>query len=303
MANIWDPEQVVSEKLAKELVERQFPDLSPVTVTTLGEGYDNTVYLVNDCYVFRFPRRQIAVDLLNTEKGLLPKLAGTLPLQIAEPIYFGEPVEKVYPWPFMGYKLVRGNLPGVLTEEKRVESAVVLAKFLRALHDFPVDQAKALGVPPDMLGRLDIGKRKAALLERVDQMEALNLYGNVHNLRRYVGETGPVALSEQQCLVHGDMHIRNLIVDRHHVVTGVIDWGDVHIGDPAVDLSIIYSFLPKRGRDLFFEHYGRVDDSTKALAKWKAAFTTVSLIMYGHDMGNQEIVEACKQSLDLILED
>ncbi|MCO7175451.1 hypothetical protein ACFP7A_06465 [Sporolactobacillus kofuensis] len=78
--------------------------------------------------------------------------------------------------------------------------------------------------------------------------------------------------------------------------------GDAHIGDPAVDLSIVYSFLPRIGRELFYSQYGEADASTRVRARWKAIFTTVSLLMYGHDLKNQEIVDGGKQSLDLILE-
>lgn len=301
MANIWDPERVVSEKLARQLIEQQFPELAPATIYPLGEGYDNTVYLVNERYVFRFPRRQIAVGLLRAEGKLLPKLADRLPLQTSKPRFFGVPSE-LYPWPFLGYELVRGQLPVALTQEERTLSVVDLAHFLRALHDFPVEEAAALGVPNDVLGRLDIGKRKMALLERVDQMGALNLYSSVCKLREYVEKTGPIPLSEKRCLVHGDLHIRNLVIDQHHIVSGVIDWGDVHIGDPAVDLSLVYSFLPGSAHAKFFSIYGEMSDLTKALAKWKAAFTTVSLFLYGYDQQNRDIVEGCKQSLDLILD-
>lgn len=303
MANIWDPERVVPKEAARELIEQQFPELAPVAVSALGKGYDNTVYLVNEQYVFRFPRRQIAVDLLRAEGRLLPKLAGTLPLQISKPIFFGVPADAVYPWPFLGYELVRGHLPVTLTHEERARSVTNLARFLHVLHDFPVNQAASLGVPHDLLSRLDIGKRKTALLERVDQMDAQKLYPSVSELRRYVERTEPIALSEKHCLVHGDLHIRNLVIDQRRRVTGVIDWGDVHIGDPAVDLSIVYSFLPRSARTQFFSIYGEVSAATRALARWKAAFTTVSLLLYGHDQQNQEIVEGCKQSLDLILDE
>ncbi|MCQ2011075.1 phosphotransferase [Sporolactobacillus sp. STSJ-5] len=302
MGNIWDPEQVVSEKLARTLIERQFPELAPAKVSALGEGYDNTVYLVNERYVFRFPRRQIAVGLLRAESGILPKLADHLPLQISKPLFFGNP-DAEFSWPFLGYEKVRGYLPVILTHEERARSAADLAQFLRALHHFPAEQAAALGVPDDELGRLDIGKRKMALLQRVDQLAMQNLYHRVGKLRQYVEKTDPIPLAEQRCLVHGDLHIRNLISNQLGRVTGVIDWGDVHIGDPAVDLSIVYSFLPYGARSQFFAVYGEVSDATKALARWKAAFTTVSLFMYGYDRQNADIVEGCRQSLDLILED
>nr|WP_231516940.1 phosphotransferase [Sporolactobacillus terrae] len=104
-------------------------------------------------------------------------------------------------------------------------------------------------------------------------------------------------------MVHGDLHSRNIVIDAQHRVSGVIDWGDVHIGDPAIDLSLVYSFLPSCARAEFFSVYGDVSERTKALARWKAAFTTVALFVYGLDQQNEEIIAGCRESLDLILED
>ena len=36
--------------------------------------------------------------------------------------------------------------------------------------------------------------------------------------------------------VHGDLYSRHLLVDDAGRPCGVIDWGDCHVGDPAVDL-------------------------------------------------------------------
>ena len=72
----WSPERVVSVELARELIEAQFPQLSPARVAALGEGWDNSVFSVNGEWVFRFPRRQIAVPLIERELRVLPALAG-----------------------------------------------------------------------------------------------------------------------------------------------------------------------------------------------------------------------------------
>src|SRR5581483_10291103 len=81
----WMAEQVVSLELARALVERQFPQLKPAVVEPLGIGWDNTAYRIKGDYVFRFPRRQIAVDLIVAESRLLPWVAPQLPVSIPVP--------------------------------------------------------------------------------------------------------------------------------------------------------------------------------------------------------------------------
>src|SRR5262245_20040456 len=67
MQPIWRAEIAVQPALAKQLIEAQFPALRPVFARLVGEGWDNTAYLVNEAFIFRFPRRLVAVPLIKTE--------------------------------------------------------------------------------------------------------------------------------------------------------------------------------------------------------------------------------------------
>ncbi|MDN4524605.1 phosphotransferase [Fictibacillus fluitans] len=300
MGNVWDAEYVVTPSLAELLIEAQFPQLTPVCVTELGKGFDNTVYSVNEQYVFRFPRRSIAVPLLKTENALLPQLARVLPIPIATPCFFGRPEPGLFPWLFTGYHLLPGRLPGNLPYEQRIRSAAALAIFLRELHSFPVEEALKMGVPFDDLDRLDVNLRKPRLLEFLEKIKAIGLYNEVDKLIQMVLHTSPHHTGAQTFLVHGDLHIRNMILNEDGIISGIIDWGDVHAGHPAVDLSIIYSFLPPEGRERFYYIYGEVTPETKELARFKALYTTAILLLYAHDTGDLHLQKAAAQSMDLL---
>src|SRR5206468_2158288 len=104
---VWKPDWVVTSELAKALVETSFPALAPVVVREFGIGWDNTVVLVNNSFVFRFPRRRIAVPLMETEVRLLPWLSKRVPLPIPNPCFVGVPTSD-YPCVFAGYPLISG---------------------------------------------------------------------------------------------------------------------------------------------------------------------------------------------------
>ncbi|MDQ0218615.1 hypothetical protein ELQ35_04435 [Peribacillus cavernae] len=72
-----------------------------------------------------------------------------------------------------------------------------------------------------------------------------------------------------------------------------------HIGHPAIDLSLIYSFLPVKGRGIFFEHYGNVDDETKSIALFKSIYSSIVLLVYGIDKQDAALVDAARASLRL----
>lgn len=300
MGNVWDPEVTVSPILAVKLIENQFPMLAPVNLSELGKGFDNTVYTVNEHYVFRFPRRSIAAPLLLTENAILPALAKTLPIAIPVPCFFGSPVRGHYPWNFTGFRLVHGLPPGKLSTADRMKSAPLLARFLRVLHAFPLEKARELHVPNDELGRLNLTIRKPRLLSSLQKIKNLALYPQVDKLLSFIDQPRSIAIPKKEVLVHGDLHLRNMTVNADQVVNGIIDWGDVHIGHPAIDLSIAYSFLPPEGRTLFFKEYGGVDSPTKEMARFKAIFTASVLLLYSYDLQDEELKKAAVQSLDLL---
>ena len=66
-ANPWNADIVVTPELVARRIGRQFPELLPVMVEPLGEGWDNVAYVVNGNFVFRFPRRGIAIPFLENE--------------------------------------------------------------------------------------------------------------------------------------------------------------------------------------------------------------------------------------------
>src|SRR5690348_16617003 len=157
MKHTWDAEQITEPEEALRLIQEQFPEIHAQSISLLGAGWDNTAYLINKEYIFRFPRRQIAVPLLESEGSILPRLAEKLPVPIPIPRWKGSPARN-YPWPFLGYR----KLPGMtacaanLSDPERTSLAVPLARFLSALHSLPLDLAKECHLPTDTLGRLNM---------------------------------------------------------------------------------------------------------------------------------------------------
>ncbi|MGG4489430.1 phosphotransferase [Metabacillus idriensis] len=300
MVNPWSPERSVSESLAVKLITNDFPQLHPVRARLLGKGFDNTVFEVNGRYVFRFPRRQIAVDLLQTEKRLLPILPD-MGIAIPVPVFSSSPGLD-YQWPYLGYSFLQGKTPAYLTEKQRTDMAIPLARFLKTLHAFPVDQALGAGVKNDTLGRLDMDKRIPMIRETAEKLCMLRPESpHVIQLKSYADQLEPIEHESAKCLVHGDLHIRNILVAENGSLSGIIDWGDTHIGDPAVDLSAVYSLLPPEARLLFFEEYGRINETAAALARFKAVYTLAVLLIYGIDLKDWILVKSAEEAIEIAL--
>jgi hypothetical protein len=137
-------------------------------------------------------------------------------------------------------------------------------------------------LPGDPLGRANMRLRVPRTVERLAELEQQGLWrvpASVHDaLDAARGLPAPVP----SALVHGDLHIRHLLVDENCGPTGVIDWADICRGDPAIDLPLFWSLLPAGGRTEFLDAYGTVTDAQLLRARVLAVFLSATLAVYAH---------------------
>jgi aminoglycoside phosphotransferase (APT) family kinase protein len=284
--NEWDAEHVASEARARALLRAARPDLAGEPLVKLGEGFDNTCYLVGDL-VLRFPRRTVALELLETERRVLAHVAPRVPLAVPAPVIEGEPGEG-FPWPWLGVRHVPGETAcrADPSDEERLAAADALAAFLKAL--WPLDA----GAPPDTWSRADVKKRAPRALENLAKLGAEDLAP--------VLDVEPWEPRVVTC--HGDLYARHLVFDDGEL-TGVIDWGDCHAGDRVKDLAVAFLFFPAEARARFRAALGDVDDREWAAARAIALFHATVEVLYGRDRGDDAMIEIGARALEWIRED
>ena len=294
----WTEERSVPAELARELIGQQFPELAQARVEPFGAGWDNTAYRVGGEWVFRFPRRRIAVELIETECRVLPLLGPHLPLAVPLPERVGRPSER-YPWPFAGYRMLPGETAcrARLDAGQRAAAAEPLGRFLAALHGAPADELRTAGAPADTLGRLDLAKRIPQVEERLDELAGAGAIESPGPWRWIVDEAPADWTPGDATPVHGDFYGRHLLVDARRQPCGVIDWGDVHLGDPAVDLSIAHGFLPPAARAAFRAAYGPIDEPTWRMARFRALHSAVVISVYGHAVADEALAREGRAAL------
>lgn len=232
-----------------------FPNLSVDTLEYLSEGKDSVACLVNHRLVFRFPKQDRAEQKLLMETRLLPELAPTLPLAIPHFTYTVLTPLTSYPRAFAGYDLLDGTPLHAYTPQ--IWDATwwqpFIGEFVTALHRFPVRRAMQLGVPTyttqtwrayyqsfysavrDMVYPLIMPRQRAAISRCFDAFL-----------------DDPQHFAFTPVLVHGDLHARHFLLDiATRRVTGIIDFGECKVGDPAIDV-----------RDAWLPYYGGVVDHT-----------------------------------------
>jgi aminoglycoside phosphotransferase (APT) family kinase protein len=103
-------------------------------------------------------------------------------------------------------------------------------------------------------------------------------------------------------VLHGDLHVRHVCVEDGHL-SGVIDWGDVCVGDPSFDLQLAWSLLPPRGRVAFVDAYGSIDPERLLRARATALYFGAMLATYAHSVDDDALRRECVAGLDRTLVD
>lgn len=295
----WHPDILVTEALVKQCIQEQFADLTPIAeIECIGEGWDNKVYLINQKIIFRFPHREVATQLIIRENKVLSALQANISLDIPNPIYSGEPSE-IYPYTFQGYKILAGDSGcyANLSVEQREQSIAPLAEFLYQLHQFQEPQALAMGAKYQVFDRTNLDMVLDTLDDHANKLVTRGIVTiDQEILQQEISIAKSIVLPDNKVLVHGDMHCRHLMFQEGKL-TGVIDWGDVGINSPAVDLAVIFSFYPASAHAEFLKIYGEVDPQTWAYARFLGLYSAINLLLYGFDVGDELLVAETKGSI------
>jgi len=300
----WDAEVVVDEALVRVLLAEQFPELDASSARPLAEGWDNAVWVVEETWAFRFPRRAIAIPGVEREIAILPKLAPLLSVPIPEPRLPGVPSER-FPWPFFGAPLLHGSEPcdAGLEDEEREELGGELGRLLAVLHS-----PRTLGVadpdgalPDDPIRRADTPFRVTRTRERIAELPP-GLWTPTPRVYEILAEGERLAPSRVRALTHGDLHLRHLLV-HGGTLRGVVDWGDMCRSDPAIDLMLFWLLLPPVGRERFVDAYGPIDAEASLRARVLALFLGLTLAVYARAVGHTALERECLAGLERTLVD
>jgi aminoglycoside 2''-phosphotransferase len=233
-------------------VRRADPRLEVGRVRRLGSGWGSWTFVSDSGQVFRFPRSaQAAAELSRTGK-LLDRIAGDLSLPVPRYVAVGE-------WnglPFVRYPLIEGQPLvdlGPLDNGTGNRIAEQLGTFVRSLHRVSVPRVRALFDDPSWAGACRLA------VEAIDEhLSPLLAERDRERLARLTGDLEQVIAPEvPEVLLHGDLSLLNILVDPTTLqVTGVIDFEEAGIGDPAWDLRLLGAAWPSRLFDALLEAYG-----------------------------------------------
>ncbi|MFD3484551.1 phosphotransferase family protein [Streptomyces sp. NPDC058665] len=253
-----------------DIVAAHLPGYRADSVVLLGEGEDNIAYEVNGELIVRFSKEPDPVRRaarVGSEVRLLAAVAGVSPLPVPEPSFTAAEDGCLAYFKLPGRPLIDLPLP-----QRAAHDAVIgvrIGELLSALHEVPVG-------PMERLVGVDDEPAEAWLDEAADTYAVIA--ANVPTAHRpaveaFLGEPPPAG-GHSLAFSHNDLGIEHVLVDADAptwTFTGVIDWSDAAICDPARDFGLLYRDLGATALHSALRSY-RTDAHAAEAIRARAAF-------------------------------
>ena len=280
--------------LMRRLLAGQFPQWADLAIELVASyGTDHDIYRVGDDLAARLPRIGWATKQAAKEREWLPKLAPHVPLALPVQLAMGHPAEG-YPFDWSVYEWLPGeNANGTLDDLD--QAAVDLAAFVTALrrvdtmgaHSRPIG---ARGGPLEQ-GDAQVRRSIAELADRIDGDAAT---------RSWDESLAAPAWYSEEVWVHGDLLPGNLLVVEGRL-SAIIDWGGLHVGDPACDLQPAWNVFAGESRKRFRDAL-QVDDASWLRGRGWALYQAVSALSY-YWHSNPGMIRQASHALEQVLAD
>ena len=266
-----DGEVDVPEELVRSLLAGQFPSLADLPLRLVEPwGTDNAIWRLGDDLVLRLPRVAWAAEQVHWEAEFLPRLDGTLPVATPVPVALGVPAAG-YPFAWAVHRWLAGRAASREGMADLACFALDLAAAVRGLQALPVtaprrarNRARPLAAYHD-----DALQAIAGAAQLVDAAAARRVWEEALAAPAYAGPA---------CWVHGDLEGNCLL--HAGALSGIVDWGSACIGDPAVDVQVVWSPLfTEESRGVFLEALG-VDAATLARSRGAAVEQACAALPY-----------------------
>lgn len=261
----------VDEALVRRLLAQQMPNFANQPLSMVEPwGTDNAIWRLGPDLVVRLPRIHWAAGQIEREALWLPRLATHLPVAVPEPVAIGEPADG-YPYRWAVHRWIPGEGAALDRVDDAVTFALDLAAVVGSLQAVPTDGAPTARNRARPLHDYDESTRRAieGASHLIDAAAALAVWEQ--------------ALAAPPCdrppiWVQGDLEGNCLV--RNGRLCGVVDWGSACVGDPAVDVQVIWSPLFTVASRRAFLDALSVDDATLARSRGAAINQACAALPY-----------------------
>lgn len=264
-----------------KVLHDEVPGLTVTSMTFISEGWSNLVVDINDEWIFRFPRDEEFLPILERERLLLDRLRNHISLSIPYYEFMGSNTA------FVGYRKIPGealhtNTYLRLSENARQGIADTLALFLTQMHQaISLNEARSIGYEEY---KIPIESIESSF---IDELPSGNLKRMVSEALTYFKEH---PYKEPFVLLHNDFNGDNIAFDLNtEKVTGVFDFSDAAIGHYSMEIGKLFRVHSDLARRTLkaYAHLNQISNSIIPSAV-NYILGRCWVILYSREIGNVE---------------
>jgi aminoglycoside phosphotransferase (APT) family kinase protein len=271
----------------RSVVVAHMPHYHVDSVVPVGEGLDHLAYEVNGELIVRLSKELDAARLYH-EARLLAAVADVSPLPVPEPVF------TVAEQGWMAYFKLPGlpllDVPRQQRSARGTSIAATLGELLTALHAVPIDR---------MTDLVETDDHPLAEWRREAAQTYATVAGQVPAVRRLPVEAfldaPPPDDGYTPRFSHNDLGIEHVLIDPvAWTVTGIIDWSDAAIVDPAYDFGLLYRDLGPAAARAAIRSYRTDANDVTALSERAVFYARCSVfedLAYGVETGRDKYVD------------
>lgn len=275
-----------------ETLHRFYPDFEISSTRIVESGQYNDVIVINEEWVFRFPKYAESIQTLEVENTILEAIQEHVTLTIPNPVMHSQRTFAVGEV-FSGYRMIDGTplyrdvYNGIPGETFKDSIAAQLAGFLNELHAVPRRLLPGDIPEGDSLVEwqcMDMDIRKLLFpYMRPDARQQIAAH-----FEAYLEQ--PSLHDFDACLRHGDFGPTNILYDPSQGrVKGIIDFSSAAWGDPAADIASVSTY----GEDFYgrFKHNYTVTEAMEARVRFYRGTFALQDALHGIKNNDKEAFE------------
>ncbi|EKQ3418748.1 TPA: phosphotransferase [Escherichia coli] len=253
----------------------------PLTVNELGLDYRIVIATVDD------GRRWVLAMLKNRLPFAVPDWRVANAELVAYPMLEDSTAMVIQPG---------SSTPDWVVPQDSEVFAESFATALATLHAVPISAAVDAG----MLIRTPTQARQKVAddVDRVRREFVVN-DKRLHRWQRWLDDDS--SWPDFSVVVHGDLYVGHVLIDNTERVSGMIDWSEARVDDPAIDMAAHLMVFGEEGLAKLLLTYeaagGRVWPRLAHHIAERLAFGAVTYALFALDSGNEEYLAAAKAQL------
>ena len=287
-----------------DLLKEIFADLTAEEIIFHYHGTYNVFIIKND-YIFRFPDASLynskGFDLIRNEMNLLKAIRDSLSFEIPNPIYCSKDENN----PFVGYHKIPGislsRIYNKIGNSERERIGHSIGQFLSEYHSYDLrSRVTRSHFKGEIPSPEDHFKAWSDLFEKVKKI----VFPRIENSSKlWLKKVFQTYLDSKEnflftpSLVHGDFDTSNILVDPDTLeITGIIDFEDAKISDPAVDLIFVEEGAVLRNA-ILSSYQGEKNDTLEERIRFYYCRAGTAYILYGVENNMSKLAEYGKLML------